>query len=145
MATSLGGRWVEIKAEDKGGDHAAAVFACNYLVTLVKLATDLWQTFGIPREQAITALAPLLRGTINNIETTGIPRCLTGPIARGDAGTIRKHLAALEKAAPELLNSYRELGAKTIPIALAKGNINDEQACQLEAIFSQNSRQEMTI
>jgi len=136
MATTLGGHWIELKAKDKVIYHAAAVFACNYLVTLVKLATDLWQTFNIPREQATRALLPLLRGTINNIDTAGIPRCLTGPVARGDVGTIKKHLSALKKAAPDLLSTYRELGLKTIPIALAKGRINQKQAQELESILT---------
>lgn len=136
MATSLGGNFVEIKAGDKVVYHAAAVFACNYMVTLVKLATDLWQTFGIPRKQAIKALMPLLRGTVNNIDAIGIPQCLTGPIARGDTGTINKHLTALKKVAPELVSTYRELGLKTIPIARAKGKIDDKQAKELEAILS---------
>jgi len=135
MATSLGGNCVEIKAGDKVVYHAAAVFACNYLVTLVKLSTDLWQTFGIPREQAVRALMPLLRGTINNIDAIGIPQCLSGPIARGDTGTIKKHLTALQKAAPELVSAYRELGLKTIPIARAKGKIDDKQAEELEAML----------
>jgi predicted short-subunit dehydrogenase-like oxidoreductase (DUF2520 family) len=42
MAAALGGRWIKLKAGDKAAYHAAAVFACNYLVTLVKMATDLW-------------------------------------------------------------------------------------------------------
>lgn len=137
MATTLGGRWIVLKAEDKILYHTAAVFACNYLITLVKIATDMWQSFGIPPQQATQALLPLLRGTINNIDATGIPRCLTGPIARGDSGTIKKHLKALQEAAPELTATYRELGIKTIPIALAKGRINDEQADELEVILSQ--------
>jgi predicted short-subunit dehydrogenase-like oxidoreductase (DUF2520 family) len=136
MSTTLGGQCVEIKAGDKTVYHAAAVFACNYLVTLVNMATDLWQSFGIPRERAIKALMPLLRGTINNIDVIGIPQCLTGPIARGDTGTLNKHLAALQKAAPEMVATYRELGLKTIPIARAKGKINDSQAKKLEAMFS---------
>jgi predicted short-subunit dehydrogenase-like oxidoreductase (DUF2520 family) len=136
MATSLEGHCVEIKAGDKVVYHAAAVFACNYLVTLVKLATDLWQTLGIPQEQAIRSLMPLLRGTINNIDAVGVPHCLTGPISRGDAGTIKKHLSALQKAAPELVSTYRELGLKTIPIARAKGKINDKQAKELGATLS---------
>ncbi|MBA7540575.1 hypothetical protein ES705_32874 [subsurface metagenome] len=103
MATALDGHWVELKAGDKVVYHASAVIACNYLVTLVKLATDLWQTFAIPPHQATQALLPLLRGTINNIDTVGIPQCLTGPIARGDTGTIKKHLNALQKVAPALL------------------------------------------
>jgi len=135
MATALGGQWVELKANDKVIYHTAAVMSCNYLVTLVKLATDLWQTFDVPQQQATRALLPLLRGTINNIETVGIPQCLTGPIARGDTGTIKKHLDALREKAPAVLPTYRELGLQTIPVALAKGRINQSQAEALEALL----------
>lgn len=136
MSTALNGRAIELQASDKVAYHAAAVFACNYLVTLVKLATDLWQTFSIPPDQAIKALLPLIRGTLHNIDTMGIPQCLTGPIARGDTGTIKKHLEALQKKAPALLSPYKELGLQTIPIALAKGRINEQQASELEAILN---------
>ena len=135
IASTLGGHWIELKAGDKAAYHAAAVIACNYLVTLVKMATDLWQTFGIPREKATRALLPLIRGTVHNIETIGIPRCLTGPIARGDSGTIKKHLEALEKVSPDMLTTYKELGLRTIPIALAKGRINEQQAEELKTIL----------
>jgi len=138
MATTLDAHWIELKASDKVAYHAAAVIACNYLVTLVKLATDLWQSFGVPPNQATQALLPLLRGTLHNIETVGIPQCLTGPIARGDTGTIKKHLDALQKIAPIILSTYRELGLQTIPIAQAKGRINQHQAQELEAILKQN-------
>ncbi len=135
MTTALNGDCIVLKAEDKVLYHAAAVIACNYLVTLVKLATDLWQTFDVPTNQAAKALLPLLRGTINNIENVGIPQCLTGPLARGDAGTIKKHITALEKSAPAVLPTYRELGRQTIPVALAKGRIDEEQAKELQAIL----------
>jgi len=135
MAAALDGFSIELKAEDKAAYHAAAVVACNYLVTLVKMATDLWQTFSIPSDQATRALLPLIRGTLRNIETVGIPQCLTGPIARGDTGTINKHLKTLREKAPELLSPYKELGLQTIPIAKAKGKIDEEQASQLEMIL----------
>ncbi len=135
MATALDGHWVVLKASDKVLYHASAVIACNYMVTLVKLATDLWQSFNIPPHQATQALLPLIRGTLHNIETIGIPNCLTGPIARGDIGTINKHLNALNQTAPHLLSTYRELGRQTIPIALAKGKINESQAQKLQAIL----------
>jgi predicted short-subunit dehydrogenase-like oxidoreductase (DUF2520 family) len=137
MANDLDGNWIVIKAEDKVIYHAAAVIACNYLVTLAKLATDLWQTFAIPPQQAIQALLPLLKGTIHNLETVGIPQCLTGPIARGDTGTVKKHLDALQKTAPDILTTYRELGRQTIPIALAKGKISRQQAQELQTILEQ--------
>lgn len=135
MTTSLDGDWVELKAEDKVLYHAAAVIACNYLVTLVKLSTDLWQTFSIPSDQATRALLPLIRGTVHNISTVGIPQCLTGPIARGDTGTIRKHLEALAQRAPAIVSAYRELGLQTIPIALAKGRIDKQKAEELETLL----------
>lgn len=137
MALALGGRWVELKAGDKVLYHAAAVIACNYAVTLVKLATDLWQLFGISPRDSTQALLPLLRGTVQNIESLGLPRCLTGPIARGDLGTITKHLAALEARAPELLSIYRELGVQTIPLALGKGNIDTQRAVELQKLLSE--------
>ena len=139
MAAALDGQWVELKASDKVLYHAAAVFACNYMVTLTKLATDLWQTFDVPQEKATKALVPLLRGTLHNIETIGIPQCLTGPIARGDTGTINKHLDALETTAPHLVSTYRELGRQTIPIALARGRIGQSKARELQTILGQPS------
>ncbi|MBN1160543.1 MAG: DUF2520 domain-containing protein [Dehalococcoidales bacterium] len=135
MAEDLDCDWIILKAEDKVAYHAAAVFACNYAVTLVKMATDLWDTFSIPQEVAIKALLPLIRGTLHNIETVGIPQCLTGPIARGDKGTIRKHLAEIRQKAPELLFPYKELALQTLPIALAKGKIKKQQARELELIL----------
>ncbi len=135
MAAALEVDWITLKAGDKVLYHAAAVFACNYLVTLVKLATDLWQTFGVSPAQATKALMPLLRGTLSNIENVGLPNCLTGPIARGDLGTISRHLKSLEGQAPPLLNIYKELGRQTIPISLAKGKIDLQRAEELQALL----------
>ncbi|MFC2067484.1 Rossmann-like and DUF2520 domain-containing protein [Chloroflexota bacterium] len=142
MAIALEAYWVELKAKDKVIYHAAAVIACNYLVTLVKLATDLWQTFGVSTSQATQALLPLLRGTINNIEIMGIPQCLTGPIARGDTGTVKKHINTLQKVAPTIIFTYRDLGLQTITIALAKGKINQAQAKELQTILQPIDRGE---
>jgi predicted short-subunit dehydrogenase-like oxidoreductase (DUF2520 family) len=132
MATALGGHWRQIAGKNQVLYHTSAVLVCNYLVTLVKLATDLWRLFDIPQEESVRELIPLIKGTINNIETTGIPECLTGPIARGDTGTISKHLATLNNLAPELTSTYCELGLKTIPVALAKGSLNDVKADEIK-------------
>ena len=97
---------------------------------------DLWKSFSIPPDQAVKALLPLMRGTLHNIENIGIPQCLTGPIARGDMGTIQKHLDEIRQKTPELLFPYKELGLQTIPIALAKGKINKEQAKEMEMLLT---------
>jgi len=132
IAVSLEGSFVVLTAEDKVRYHAAAVFACNYLVTLVELATNLWKGFEISQQHSVKSLMPLLRGTLSNIENIGLPDCLTGPIARGDMGTINKHLEVLKKEKePALLQSYKLLGRQTVPIALAKGKINLTQAEEL--------------
>ncbi len=136
MASALDGNSILLGAADKVLYHTAAVLACNYLVTLVKLSTDLWQLFGVPAPDAVRALMPLLRGTLNNVENVGLPNCLTGPIARGDLGTIGKHLAALEQSAPALLAPYRELGLQTVPIALDKGKIDSERADQMRQLLA---------
>ncbi len=128
MAGDLDGDWVQLKGEDKVLYHAAAVFACNYWVTLMRVATELWGHFGADSAKATKALMPLLRGTLLNLENVGLPHCLTGPIARGDLGTVEKHMAALEKQAPEFLPLYRELGRHTIPVALGKGRVDEKGA-----------------
>jgi predicted short-subunit dehydrogenase-like oxidoreductase (DUF2520 family) len=137
IAEALEGRWVVLRPGDKVLYHAAAVISCNYLVTLVKLATDLWQIFGVSAKDSIQALLPLLRGTVNNISNVGFPYCLTGPIARGDLRTIQKHLEALKESAPKLLSIYQELGLKTIPIALEKGKIDAQKAEELQRLLKE--------
>ena len=137
LALSLEGRWIKLDAGDKAAYHAAAVITSNYLVTLVKLATDLWGSFGIPADQAIQALLPLLKGTLNNIENLSVPNALTGPIARGDIGTVQIHLNTLKETAPAIIPAYCQLGLQTIPVALAKGKINENQAKELEDILHQ--------
>jgi predicted short-subunit dehydrogenase-like oxidoreductase (DUF2520 family) len=67
---------------------------------------------------------------------------LTGPIARGDAGTLEKHLSALE-GLPEQLRIYLSLGLKTVDVARAKGTITPEQAKDLRSLLmSHGSRLE---
>lgn len=135
MARDLDGRSIRLRAEDKVLYHIAAVITSNYTVALMKMATDLWQTFGVPVNEATQALLPLLRGTVNNIAKVGLPNCLTGPIARGDIGTIRRHLAALRDRAPGALPAYRKLGLQAIPVALGKGKITPETAGKLKDLL----------
>jgi predicted short-subunit dehydrogenase-like oxidoreductase (DUF2520 family) len=97
---------------------------------------DLWKGFGVSSKEATGALLPLLRGTLNNIDSIGLPNCLTGPVARGDLGTIERHLKALRAENSSLLTTYKELGLQTIPIALAKGKVNEQKAEQMRTLLS---------
>ncbi len=144
MAEALEGKSVVLGLGDKPLYHAAAVIACNYTVTLMKMATDLWKTFGVSTNEATKALLPLLRGTINNIENVGLPDCLTGPIARGDIGTIMKHLEAMEEKAPEIARTYREIGLQTVPVALNKGKIDVARAEELRLLLTETKSEVYT-
>jgi predicted short-subunit dehydrogenase-like oxidoreductase (DUF2520 family) len=131
----LKGRAIVLKAGDKALYHAAAVLTSNYTVTLLGMAAIIWESFGVPQAEAVTALLPLLRGTVNNIESIGLPGCLTGPVARGDLDTIRKHLKDIAARCPSLLSAYKEMGKQTIPIAVARGSIDKEKAGMLKDIL----------
>lgn len=136
FASALNGRWMELREKDKALYHASACIACNYFYTLVHLATQIWRHFGISQTDAVSALIPILEGTLNNIKHVGFPDCLTGPIARGDVGTIEKHLAALEEREPSLIPLYKALGLETIPIGVAKGTLSQAKADELTKLLS---------
>ncbi len=97
--------------------HAGAVAVSNFFVALVDFGLCFYQVLGADKKEALKAVLPLIRGTLANIESAGIPDALTGPIIRGDVETVRDHMSAMRKRAPELLGLYRELANHTIIIA----------------------------
>lgn len=128
LARVLDGVAIHLTAAQKTLYHAAAVIASNYTVTLAALASELLVSQGIAPDDAtaLRYLMPLLRGTIDNLESLGLPDALTGPIARGDAGTVARHLAALDESAPELARVYRDLGKSTLPVGIEKSRLARE-------------------
>jgi predicted short-subunit dehydrogenase-like oxidoreductase (DUF2520 family) len=135
MTSSMRCDWIVLKPGNKAIYHAAAVFASNYFVTLLKVATDLFKNFDVPTAQSTKVLMPLIQGNIKNINSIGLPSCLTGPIARGDVSTIEKHIFALKEKEPSILKLYAELGLKTIPIALEKGTLDEKVGETLQTLL----------
>jgi predicted short-subunit dehydrogenase-like oxidoreductase (DUF2520 family) len=111
--------------------HAAAVIGSNYLVAIVGLATRLLAEAGVPDDDTLAALLPLLRGTLDNIEQLGVPAALTGPIARGDTDTIRLHLARLS-AGDRVL--YCGLGLELLRLARDAG-LDEQRAAEIESLL----------
>jgi predicted short-subunit dehydrogenase-like oxidoreductase (DUF2520 family) len=105
LATTLGLKPFDLADEDRVLYHAGASIASNYLVTLYRSASRLFEDAGAPPE----ALVPLMTRTIEN----GFQ--LTGPIARGDWAVVDAHTAALHDARPELEPMYRALAEATAP------------------------------
>lgn len=136
LALSLDARPVPMTSQGKALYHAAACVASNYLVTLADYATELMAKAGVPPDVALPALLPLLSGTVRNLSAVGLPEALTGPIARGDVGTVRGHLEALRRAPGDLVRLYVALGRKTVEVALRKGKLERRAADELLRLFS---------
>jgi predicted short-subunit dehydrogenase-like oxidoreductase (DUF2520 family) len=77
----------------------------------------------------------LIQGNLNNMRNLGLPQCLTGPIARGDEGTIKKHINALKDKEPSLLKLCAKVRLQAVPIALAKGTIDERVSKSLKALL----------
>ncbi len=114
IARSVGMVPVEVPEERRAVYHAAAVFASNYLVTLAGVAEGLLADVGLSPAQARAALGPLMSEALNKALTGGPEAALTGPVARGDADTIRMHLGALPADVRDL---YRELARAALRLA----------------------------
>ncbi len=135
MVRDLDGRVFQVVSEAKPLYHAAACVASNYLVALMYLATGWFGDFGLGREDALAALWPLVRGTLNNMEWVGVAKALTGPVERGDTSTIAGHLAVLATRGGQEEDLYRRLGRYTVGVAREKGSIDEKAADQLTALF----------
>lgn len=114
---AIGARLVAIDPKAKTIYHAAAVIACNYLVTMMDSAVHAYGAAGVPQEIALELMEPLVRGTVDNVFRHGPARALTGPIARGDLDTVRRQSAALNGWNSEYGTLYDQLARLTMDLA----------------------------
>ncbi|MBP2640424.1 MAG: hypothetical protein H6Q66_1375 [Firmicutes bacterium] len=127
----LGGHSFFVPAKDRALYHAAACVASNYLVSLTYCAAKMYEKFGLSSTNALHALAPLIQGTLANLQKVGLPDALTGPISRGDLPTIEGHFKALSEFNNGETELYKVLGLYTLQIALEKASITEQQAMDL--------------
>ena len=105
--------------------HAALAHGANHLVTLVRDCVDMLEAAGIhPAERLV---APLLSAALDNALRHG-DRALTGPVARGDAGTVRTHLRVLTEADPDVAAAYRAMAVRAAHRAAAAGLLPEHAA-----------------
>ena len=135
LARSLGAKPLRLPEGGRALYHAAANFSGAFVIALVQETIALWKKLGIAEADALAALLPLLRGTVDNVERLGAAGGLGSAVARGDLGTIRRHLDALAESAPDSLELYRILSLRTIPLALAKGTLKPETAKEIAALL----------
>jgi predicted short-subunit dehydrogenase-like oxidoreductase (DUF2520 family) len=118
---ALDGRMLVISVGQKALYHSALVFTSNYGVTLYAIAQQLLMHIGAEREVSSLALNTLTAGMVRNLQVMGTPDALTGPLVRGDVGTIEAHLTVLQLFNPTLADLYTQLAIQTLPLAAARG------------------------
>ncbi|MGB9772924.1 MAG: Rossmann-like and DUF2520 domain-containing protein [Bacteroidota bacterium] len=128
------GRAIAITREKKPLYHAAAVFASNYLITTLSAANEVLRaSIGKPEK----IFEPIVRSSIQTALLTSPEEALTGPIERGDAATVQRHLRALNASLPHLVPLYVVLGMETVRIAAQKGSLSEKQMTDLLKLFIQ--------
>jgi predicted short-subunit dehydrogenase-like oxidoreductase (DUF2520 family) len=131
LAEELGMRPFRLTSRQKGIYHAGAVFASNYFVVVEAIAQRLLRHAGLSDTEAWQALRPLVEGTFQNLTRQDPKDALTGPVARGDVATIRRHIASLTQDDGLL---YRALGRAALELAEKRGMDEQTAAAVAEAL-----------
>jgi predicted short-subunit dehydrogenase-like oxidoreductase (DUF2520 family) len=132
LAQALGMRPFQIPSKAKPIYHASAVFASNYFVVVEAVAQRLLRHAGLSEADAWQALRPLVEGTLENLSRQPPIAALTGPVARGDAATIRRHIESLTRDDALL---YRALGRAALELAQKRG-MDEATAVQVAAALA---------
>jgi len=122
IVKALGGKPFEIRTDQKVLYHAAAVVACGHLVALIETSQRMLSRCGVDRETSQKVLIPLIESTVTNLRENSPAEALTGPFARADVATVRRHLQKIEEIADEDVDGvYRLLGLISTDISASKG------------------------
>lgn len=132
LVVEMGGEPVWLTEQQRPLWHTALAHGANHLTTLVASSADLLRTAGVEDPGAV--LAPLLGAALDGSLRAG-DAALTGPVARGDAGTVRAHLEVLAQVAPEVLPSYLAMARLTADRVIASGRLDPDRAGELLAVL----------
>lgn len=133
LVVEMGGEPVWLTEDQRPLWHAALAHGANHLTTLVASSADLLRAAGVEAPGAV--LGPLLGAALDGALRAG-DAALTGPVARGDAGTVRAHLQILARVAPEVLPSYVAMARLTADRAIACGRLDPDRAGALLAVLA---------
>ena len=136
LVVEIGGEPIWVPEENRGLYHAALTFGANNLMTLVTQTTELLEAAGITNPENL--VAPLLGASLDNALRNG-DAAITGPVARGDAGTVREHLRVLANFDPAVSQAYRAMARLTAIRALASGTLQPQLAEELLIVLADES------
>ncbi len=137
MATAIGAHAVRLAPGTKAAYHAAAVLAAGGFVALLDAIAELGPG-GRPRRgrRRWPIYGPLIEQTLGNARALGIRAALTGPMTRGDVGTLEAHLAALAAHAPDVLPLYRAAAEREIVLAEERGALTPDVSKRLRTALA---------
>jgi predicted short-subunit dehydrogenase-like oxidoreductase (DUF2520 family) len=115
--------------------HASAYYVGPFLIALLQEGAKLWHRFGANEAQAMQAMLPLLRGTVAAAVDGGLAKGMGGCVARGDIGTIHRHLQALDAHEPAAGALYRELALRNVPLGLQRGTLSADRGAEIESLL----------
>lgn len=136
LAARLGLRPVEIREADRPLYHLATALVSNGMVTLSAMAHQILRDCGVDGIESRALLAPLIRASAQNLAAADPGSALTGPVVRGDAETVERHLAGLRATQPFLVPAVAALTTETVWLAVRSGRLDAEVADRILAVVS---------
>ena len=136
MAEAVGGTPVRLAPGAKPAYHAAAMLAAGGFDALLDAIAELGRVAGLDEAGSLAIYGPLIEQTLGNARALGIRAALTGPMTRGDRGTLEAHLAALRRHAPDVLPLYAAAAEREIALAEARGALTPEASQSLRSLLA---------
>ncbi len=127
LAEALGAVPVRLPRGSKPAYHAAAILASGGLVALLDAVVTMGAAAGMDERGSLAVYGRLVEQTLANARAIGVNAALTGPISRGDAGTIEAHLAALERLAPDAVELYLAAARRELRLVEDRRTLSPEQ------------------
>jgi predicted short-subunit dehydrogenase-like oxidoreductase (DUF2520 family) len=136
LAEAIGGVPVRLPRGTKAAYHAAAVLASGGLIALLDAVATLGAVAGLDEAGSLAVYGRLMEQTLANACAIGVGPALTGPITRGDAGTVHAHLRAIAEFAPGVLDLYRAAALRELRIVEERRTLSPEQLERVRAALA---------
>ena len=137
LAVAVGAQPVALPPGGKAAYHAAAMLSAGGFIGLLDAIAELGRGAGLDEAGSLAIYGPLIRQSLANAEALGIAAALTGPLLRGDVGTVRGHLDAMRRLAPGALDLYRAAARREIDLALLRGELQPAPAAALRELLAE--------
>jgi predicted short-subunit dehydrogenase-like oxidoreductase (DUF2520 family) len=135
-AQAIGATAVRLAPGSKAAYHAAAVLAAGGFDALLDAIAELGAAAGLDEQGSLAVYGGLIEQTLGNARALGIRAALTGPMTRGDVGTLARHLDALARLAPGVLPLYRAAAEREITLAESRGSLAPEAAESMRGLLA---------